>query len=97
MNEQTKQDILTWAQEQVNAWDSHYEDWWDSYNNEWDINIWDDTALGDGSNTAIDSTGICVTAYRIYTDQDGDLQTDQSNYVRLGYCQQPDSWPDIDR
>lgn len=88
MNEQTKQDILAWAQQQVNRMPrSEYGgDWWGAYNNEWDINIWDNG----------ESTGICVTAYPIYADADGDLQTDLSDYIRVGYCKRPDTWPDIE-
>ena len=78
MNEQTKQDILAWAQTQVNSWPVHEEDWGGSYNDEWDINIWDSTVFGDGSE------GICVTAYRIVKGDGGELTTDIGDWVRVG-------------
>lgn len=79
MNEQTKRDILAWAQTQVESWPVHEEDWWGAYNDEWDINIWDTTVFGDG-----EPGGVCVTAYRIVKGGNGDLLTDMEDSVSVG-------------
>lgn len=81
MNEQTKQDILAWAQTQVESWPVHEEDWWGAYNDEWDINIWDTTVFGDGGNN---QKGLVVTAYRMVRHIDGILVTDMTDSFRVG-------------
>lgn len=81
MNEQTKQDILAWAQTQVNSWPVHEEDWWGSYNDEWDINIYDSDVFGDATK---DLQVLVVTAYPMFRDSAGYLATDMTECVRVG-------------
>lgn len=95
MNEQTKKDILTWAQQELASWDSAHDDWWGAYNDEWDINIFD----ADLYSTDEQYRGkMCVTAYRMSPDAQGFLNTDMTDFVKLGACERPGHlvWPKAD-
>ena len=95
MNEQTKKDILTWAQKELASWTSAHDDWWGAYNDEWDINIFD----ADLYSTNKRYRGkMCVTAYRMSPDAQGFLTTDMADFVRLGACERPGHlvWPKAD-
>jgi hypothetical protein len=85
MNELLKQEILTWAQAQLDTMpQSEYGgDWWSAYNDEWDINIWDSEELG---NASYDQP-TRVTAYAMT-----DGQTDHSNFVSIGFIREPAEW-----
>jgi hypothetical protein len=85
MNELLKQEILTWAQAQLDTIpQSEYGgDWWGAYNDEWDVNIWDSEELG---NASYDQP-TRVTAYAMT-----DGQTDHSNFVSIGFIREPAEW-----
>jgi hypothetical protein len=86
MNELLKQEILTWAQAQLDTIpQSEYGgDWWSAYNDEWDINIWDSEELG---NASYDQP-TRVTAYAMTSDG----ETDHSNFVSIGFIREPAEW-----
>jgi hypothetical protein len=86
MNEQLKQEILAWAQVQLDAMSqSDYGcDWWGAYNDEWDINIWDSEELG---NATYDQP-TRVTAYSLTIDG----RTDYSSFIGIGFIREPAEW-----
>ena len=86
MNEPLKQEILAWAQAQLDAipQGEYGGDWWGAYNDEWDINIWDSEELG---NASYDQP-TRVTAYAMTSDG----QTDHSNFVGIGFIREPADW-----
>jgi len=86
MNEQMKQDILIWAQTQLDTMPkSEYGgDWWGAYNDEWDINIWNSDELGSGQY----DEPTRVTAYPMTIDG----RTEYGDFVTIGFIREPADW-----
>lgn len=86
MNDELKQAILVWSQEQLDSIsESEYAgDWWCAYNDEWDINIWDSSELGD---TRYDQP-TRVTAYPMTVDG----RTNYGEFVSIGFIHEPAEW-----
>ena len=78
MSEKMRDEILVWAQHQVDTRDDISGDWWCDFKGIWDINIWD--------NEEKDKC-LTVTAYLIFDDC---TNTDCDNWIRLGYVRCPD-------
>jgi hypothetical protein len=74
MSDSTKRRIRAWARVKYFLMsDREYgDDWWHAYNDDWDVNIFtrDDEVL--------------VTAYPMYTNDTGWLETDMTDWVSLG-------------
>jgi hypothetical protein len=72
MDGQTRNNILIWAQQQVDTRNDVADDWWHAFDGRWDINIWDGEE---------DDDHLTVTAYLIF---DNGTDTCMSEYVRVG-------------